>query len=361
MANVEYRHVGKSFGDVQVLRDLSLEIDDGEFVVLLGASGCGKTTLLRMTAGLETIGEGEILIDGRVVNAMHPRDRDIAMVFQNYALYPTMRVRENIGFSLEVAKKSRAEIDWRVQEAARVLNMTELLDRRPAELSGGQRQRVAMGRAMVRDAKLFLFDEPLSNLDAKLRSHMRIEVRQLHDRLAATTLYVTHDQIEAMTMADKIVLMRDGRIVQVGSADDLYDRPNCRYAAEFIGTPAINLRDGEIVADGNGAAFCAEGFRLPLPPDFCRRAGERACCGFRPNDLVLDPGGALRGRLRISERTGAETHLHLDVGGADLVAVVPRDVACRSGQELAFAIAPDHVHLFDLENGARLEPSGPTD
>ena len=354
MANVTYRNVGKSFGSVEVMKDLSLEIEDGEFVVLLGASGCGKTTLLRMTAGLETISSGEIAIDGEVVNNVHPRDRNIAMVFQNYALYPTMKVRENIAFSLEVAKKSKAEIEEKVNEAARVLNLTELLDRKPAELSGGQRQRVAMGRAMVRDAKVFLFDEPLSNLDAKLRAHMRVEIRQLHERLKATTIYVTHDQIEAMTMADKIVLMKDGNIIQVGTADELYDIPNSRYVAEFIGSPQINCRDGVIETDANAAYFQSDGLRLGLPAGFAAQAGRQVTCGVRPTDVTLDPAGAIAGRLNIAEKTGADKQMHLDVQDAEFVAVVPRSVEGNPGEQLSFAVAPEKVHVFDRSSGERI-------
>ncbi|MEZ5806101.1 MAG: sn-glycerol-3-phosphate ABC transporter ATP-binding protein UgpC [Zhengella sp.] len=354
MANVEYRKVGKSFGSVQVLNDLSLDIEDGTFVVLLGASGCGKTTLLRMTAGLETVTAGEIAIDGRVVNDMHPRDRDIAMVFQNYALYPTMKVRDNIGFSLEVAKKSAEEIRQKVDEAARVLNLTELLDRKPSELSGGQRQRVAMGRAMVRDAKVFLFDEPLSNLDAKLRAHMRVEIRQLHDRLKATTIYVTHDQIEAMTMADKIVLMKDGKIVQEGSPDDLYDRPNSLFVAEFIGSPQINCIDGEIEADGNAVRFRARHLALDLPSGYAAHAGKAVTCGVRPNDVTFDPDGAIMGTLQIAEKTGADVQFHLDVEGTEFVAVAPRSAYRHAGERMSFAIDPGKLHVFDRASGERI-------
>ncbi|MDJ0661299.1 MAG: sn-glycerol-3-phosphate ABC transporter ATP-binding protein UgpC [Crocosphaera sp.] len=355
MATVEYHKVGKSFGPVEVLHNLSLDIERGSFVVLLGASGCGKTTLLRMTAGLETISAGEIKIDGKVVNNVHPRDRDIAMVFQNYALYPTMKVRDNIGFSLEVAKKSKAEINQRVEEAAKVLNLSELLDRKPSELSGGQRQRVAMGRAMVRDAKVFLFDEPLSNLDAKLRAHMRVEIRQLHDRLKATTVYVTHDQIEAMTMADKIVLMKDGNIVQEGSPDDLYDRPNCRYVAEFIGTPQINFLSGEIISDGGQAQFRADGTDLPLVEGYAAHAGRKVTCGVRPNDVRVDPDGHIKGRLQIAEKTGADIQFHLDIDGSEFVAVAPRATFAPVGEEIAFSMSAEKMHIFDEASGERIE------
>ena len=355
MTAVEFRNVGKSFGSVEVLKGLNLEIAAGEFIVLLGAAGCGKTTLLRMTAGLETISEGEIAINGTVVNETHPRDRNIAMVFQNYALYPTMKVRDNIGFSLEVARMKPDAIRMKVEEAARTLNITELLDRKPAELSGGQRQRVAMGRAMVRAADVFLFDEPLSNLDAKLRAHMRVEIRQLHDRLGATTLYVTHDQIEAMTMADRIVLMHDGNIVQVGSTDDLYDKPNCLYAAEFIGTPAINCFAGTIEVHAEGPRFVGLGSPLPLPAACKSHDGRSVTLAIRPNEMVIDDDGALPGTIVIVEKTGTDLQFHMQTaGGTEFVAVVPRSTAGRRGDALSFTVDPDSVHLFDGETGGRL-------
>lgn len=354
MVEVNFQKVGKSFGAVSVLKNLSFDIKDGEFVVLLGASGCGKTTLLRMTAGLETISEGEISIDGRVVNDVHPRDRNIAMVFQNYALYPTMKVRENIGFSLEVAKKSASEIAEKVQQVAEVLNLTPFLDRKPAELSGGQRQRVAMGRAMVRDASVFLFDEPLSNLDAKLRAHMRIEIRQLHDKLGATTIYVTHDQIEAMTMADKIALMRDGDIIQLGTTDDLYDRPNCRFVADFIGSPSINFLDGEIVAEKDEALFRAGDLLLALPKAYAAHAGRQVTCGIRPSEVVQDAKGMIKGSLQIAEKTGADTQFHLDLYGRPFVAVASRALQARMGEVMMFSIQPEKIHVFDQASGNRI-------
>ena len=354
MVKVTYRNVGKSFGSVSVLKNLSLDIEDGEFVVLLGASGCGKTTLLRMTAGLETITEGEISIDGRVVNEVHPRDRNIAMVFQNYALYPTMKVRENIGFSLEVAKKSASEIAEKVRKVAEILNLAEYLDRKPAELSGGQRQRVAMGRAMVRDASVFLFDEPLSNLDAKLRAHMRIEIRQLHDKLKATTIYVTHDQIEAMTMADKIALMRDGDIIQLGTTDDLYDRPNSRFVADFIGSPSINFLTGEIFAEGNEVLFRVGDLSLVLPKEYALHAGKSVTCGIRPSEVKQDPKGMIKGQLRIAEKTGADTQFHLNVYGLPFVAVASRAIHANIGDVMAFSIQPEKIHVFDHKSGNRI-------
>ena len=354
MAKVDYRNVKKSYGSVNVLHNLNFEVKDGEFAVLLGASGCGKTTLLRLTAGLEIASGGEIAIDDRIINDVHPRDRDIAMVFQNYALYPTMKVRENIAFNLEVAKKSPAEIKAKVEEAAKVLNISDYLDRYPRELSGGQRQRVAMGRAMVRNAKVFLFDEPLSNLDAKLRVQMRIEIRQLHDRLKATTIYVTHDQIEAMTMADKIALMHEGVIMQVGSPDDLYDRPNNVFVAEFVGTPSVNLLNGEIVVKGDNVFFHTNGLSLPLPKFFATQVGQRVICGIRPTDVVLDPTGLIKGKLQIAEKTGADVQLHLDVNGTEFVAVVPRHIKVEVGEEMVVAAFADKMHIFGQATGARI-------
>ena len=354
MATVEYRNISKSFGSVEIMRDLSLSIDEGEFAVLLGASGCGKTTLLRMTAGLETISGGELLIGGALMNEVHPRDRNIAMVFQNYALYPTMKVFDNIAFSLEIKKLPKDEIRRRVEEAAAMLNLSDYLHRYPRELSGGQRQRVAMGRAMVRDAQVFLFDEPLSNLDAKLRAHMRFEIRQLHNQVGATTIYVTHDQIEAMTMADKIVLMKGGEIEQVGTPDELYDRPVSRFAADFIGSPTMNFIEGEVVANGAAPAFAAAGIKLDLPETLSAQPGQKVTCGVRPADLVLSDSGDIEGELVLAEKTGADLNLHLTVGGADFVATAPRDAEVKPGTAVRLAIAQEKMHLFDAETGQRL-------
>ncbi len=354
MATVEYRNIAKSFGAVEVMRDVSLSIADREFAVLLGPSGCGKTTLLRMTAGLETISAGDLLIDGQRVNDIHPRNRDIAMVFQNYALYPTMKVFDNIAFSLQVKKTPAAEIRRKVEEAAAILNITDYLGRYPKELSGGQRQRVAMGRAMVRDAKVFLFDEPLSNLDAKLRAHMRVEIRQLHNRLGTTTIYVTHDQIEAMTMADKIVLMKGGDIEQVGTPDELYDRPVSKYAADFVGSPSMNFVEAEIVVEGGQPLLVAEGVRLALANGAAAHAGKKVTCGLRPSDLTLSEQGAIAGEVILAEKTGADQNLHLSIGGEDFVATAPRDAAVTPGHVARLSVPPDKIHLFDMETERRL-------
>lgn len=354
MATVEYRNIAKSFGAVEVMRDVSLSIADRDFTVLLGPSGCGKTTLLRMTAGLETISGGELLIDGERVNDIHPRDRNIAMVFQNYALYPTMKVFDNIAFSLEVKKRPADEIKRKVEEAAAILNITDYLGRYPKELSGGQRQRVAMGRAMVRDAKVFLFDEPLSNLDAKLRAHMRVEIRQLHNRLGTTTIYVTHDQIEAMTMADKIVLMKGGDIEQVGTPDELYDQPVSKYAADFIGSPSMNFIDAEIVVEDGTPVVRADGVSLALPAGASVVAGQKVTCGLRPSDLMLSDDGNIAGELILAEKTGADQNLHLSIGGEDFVATAPRNAAVTPGETARLRVAQDKIHLFDIETGLRI-------
>ncbi|OJF91378.1 ABC transporter ATP-binding protein [Pararhizobium antarcticum] len=354
MATVEYKSIGKSFGAFNIMRDISFQIADRQFVVLLGPSGCGKTTLLRMTAGLESVSEGDLMISGRRVNDVHPRDRDIAMVFQNYALYPTMKVYENIAFSLEVAKRPAAEIKQRVERAAEILNLTPYLQRYPKELSGGQRQRVAMGRAMVREAAVFLFDEPLSNLDAKLRAHMRTEIRQLHNRLGTTTIYVTHDQIEAMTMADTIVVMRAGKIEQIGSPDDVYDRPASKYVADFIGGSAINFLSGVVVADQGGPAADTKAGRIKLDPALTARPGQRVICGLRPTDVTVDPEGLIAARSMLVERMGHDAQLCCEGPEGQFLAIIDKAARFEAGAEVRFAIAPEKVHVFDAESESRL-------
>ncbi len=354
MSTVEYKKIGKSFGSTEVMRDISFLIEDGQFVVLLGPSGCGKTTLLRMTAGLEKISAGDLEIGGRRVNDVHPRDRDIAMVFQNYALYPTMKVFDNIAFSLEVAKKSKQEVKQKVEWAADILNLTDYLHRYPKELSGGQRQRVAMGRAMVRNAGVFLFDEPLSNLDAKLRAHMRLEIRQLHDRLKATTVYVTHDQIEAMTMADVIVLMQGGRIVQMGTPDHIYEKPNSLYVADFIGSPSMNFIEGEIVSDGGSPWFKASSVSIRLPEDTASTSGQKVHFGVRPNDLVIVDNGPIRGTVILSETTGSDVQIHVDVDGRDTIVVMPRSERRQPGTAVTLDVAAGAIHLFDKAGENRI-------
>ncbi len=354
MATVEYKNIAKVFGNVEVMRDISLSIADREFVVLLGPSGCGKTTLLRMTAGLETVTKGDLFIADKRVNDVHPRDRNIAMVFQNYALYPTMKVFDNIGFSLEVAKVPKAEIRKKVEWAAEILNLTPYLNRYPKELSGGQRQRVAMGRAMVREAEVFLFDEPLSNLDAKLRAHMRLEIRQLHNRLGTTTIYVTHDQIEAMTMADKIVLMHAGKIMQIGTPDEVYERPNSKYVADFIGSPSMNFIEGTVETGGAAPRFVAEGVSIDLSPDAQVKPGQKVILGVRPNDLGVSDEGGIKGSVVLCETTGADMQVHARVGKFDTVAVVPRGERRAPGSPVSLSVQPGKVHLFDAATEQRI-------
>ncbi|PSJ59541.1 ABC transporter ATP-binding protein [Kumtagia ephedrae] len=354
MATVEYKGIGKSFGAVNILRDVSFRIEDRQFVVLLGPSGCGKTTLLRMTAGLESVSEGDLSINGKRVNDVHPRDRDIAMVFQNYALYPTMKVYENISFSLEVAKMPVAEIKQRVERAAEILNLTPYLQRYPKQLSGGQRQRVAMGRAMVREPSVFLFDEPLSNLDAKLRAHMRTEIRQLHNRLKTTTIYVTHDQVEAMTMADVIVVMRAGKIEQIGSPDDVYDRPASKYVADFIGASAINFLPGTAASGAGVPAVDTASGRILLEEGSGVKPGQRVVLGLRPTDVTVAADGAIGARAVLLERLGHDAQLFCEGPDGRFVAVVDKGLRFEEGSEVRFAIPPSKVHVFDAETEARI-------
>jgi multiple sugar transport system ATP-binding protein len=347
--------VQKRFGSTPVIRGVDVEIADGEFCVLVGPSGCGKSTLLRMLAGLEEITGGEIWIGSRIVNKVAPKERDVAMVFQNYALYPHMTVRDNMSFALMLAKQSKTEIEARVAKAAGILGLAQLLDRYPRQLSGGQRQRVAMGRAIVRDPQVFLFDEPLSNLDAKLRVQMRTEIKELHQRLKTTSIYVTHDQIEAMTMADKIVVMRDGIVEQTGTPLDLYDTPVNIFVAGFIGSPAMNLVPG--VARINGAAPAVEfdgGVRLPLPTSARASDGQPVLYGMRPEHCVLSPGGGLPAEVVVVEPTGADTQLFCRFNGQELTSLVRDRVTCRAGDHVALAPDVDRAHLFDAKSGVRL-------
>ncbi|MGA1326168.1 MAG: ABC transporter ATP-binding protein [Rubrivivax sp.] len=348
MASVSFRNVKKSFGKVEVLHGVGFDISDGEFVVLVGPSGCGKSTLLRMLAGLEEISGGEIAIDDRVVNDLDAKDRDIAMVFQSYALYPHMTVRENMGFSLRLRKAAQSEIDARVANAARILNLDQLLHRYPRELSGGQRQRVAMGRAIVRDPKVFLFDEPLSNLDAKLRVAMRAEIKALHQRLRTTTVYVTHDQIEAMTMADRIVVMHDGIVEQIGTPLELFDRPGNLFVAQFIGSPAMNVFSGQV----RSGAVEALGARWPVPAGLGSE-GQTVSYGIRPTDLRLADDG-IAATVSIVEPTGAETELLVEVGGQQLTVVMHGRTAARPGDQIKLTLDAEKSHVFDGASGARI-------
>ncbi len=355
MATVSLRRLRKAFGTVEVVHGVDLDIAEGEFIVLVGPSGCGKSTILRMVAGLEEASGGDILIDGVVVNERDPKDRDIAMVFQDYALYPHMNVAENMGFSLAYRGVKKPEIARRVSEAAAVLDIAHLLARRPRELSGGQRQRVAMGRAMVRDPKVFLFDEPLSNLDAKLRVQMRTEIKKLRDRLRATTIYVTHDQVEAMTLADRIVVLRGGHIEQLGTPEEIYDRPASTFVAGFMGAPAMNLLPVRIA---DGRAVLPDGTALPLatPPAKI----TEAMLGLRPERLAwMAPdasanGAELTGRAAVVEPLGAETLVTLDIAGHELHARVPPRSVRMAGEQVRLAIDPSDLHLFARDGGQRL-------
>jgi multiple sugar transport system ATP-binding protein len=350
MATVDIREARKSFGSFEVLHGVSVDIADGEFVVLVGPSGCGKSTLLRMLAGLENITGGEIAIGGRVVNNVPPKDRDIAMVFQNYALYPHMTVAQNMGFSMKLAKAPKEAADREVRRAARILGLEELLHRYPRQLSGGQRQRVAMGRAIVRNPQVFLFDEPLSNLDAKLRVQMRAEIKELHQRLKVTTVYVTHDQIEAMTMADKIVVMNGGNVEQAGPPLELYDRPANLFVAGFIGSPAMNMLRGRI----SGNAFRTEdGTQWPLPSNGHARDEREAVYGVRPEHLRLDPEG-IRATVQVVEPTGSETQVLMRVGEASLIGAFRERIAARPGDTLPISPEPGLAHLFDGATGKRI-------
>ena len=355
MAAVGFRNVQKAYGSVKVLHGIGFDISDGEFVVLVGPSGCGKSTLLRMLAGLEEISGGEISIDGKVVNDLESKDRDIAMVFQSYALYPHMTVRENMGFSLRLRDADKALTAKRVDDAARILNLDKLLDRHPRELSGGQRQRVAMGRAIVRDPKVFLFDEPLSNLDAKLRVAMRAEIKALHQRLKTTTVYVTHDQIEAMTMADRIVVMHDGLIEQIGTPLELYDRPGNLFVAQFIGSPAMNVFPGTLEGSGGSTVVAAAGTRWPVPAQVNGTPGQAVHYGIRPGDVHLAPQGqGIAARVIVVEPTGAETELLLQVGDQQLIVVIHGRTAAQPDDTVFLAIDTDKAHVFDGASGQRL-------
>jgi len=355
MAQVLIRNVEKRFGSTQVIHGVNITIDDGEFAVLVGPSGCGKTTLLRMIAGLEEISDGEILIGDRVVNRVLPKERDIAMVFQNYALYPHMSVRDNMAFSLMLAKRPAGEIKERVQKAAEILGLSALLDRYPRQLSGGQRQRVAMGRAIVRNPQVFLFDEPLSNLDAKLRVAMRTEIKELHQRLKTTSVYVTHDQIEAMTMADKIVVMKDGVVEQTGSPLELYDRPVNTFVAGFIGSPAMNMLGGQVRRSGSAVrvGLAGGGYEVSLPPALEARDGQQVLFGIRPEHLVPGAEG-LPASVIVVEPTGADTQLYCEVDGADVNVVLRDRTPTRAGDRVHLAPDLSKAHLFDAASGRRI-------
>ncbi len=356
MATVEMRDVYKSFGATEVIHGVTITVADEEFLVLVGPSGCGKSTLLRMVAGLEQITKGEMYIAGRTMNDVPPKDRNIAMVFQNYALYPHMTVYNNMAFSLKLRKASKQTIEEGVKRAAGILNLTEYLDRYPRQLSGGQRQRVAMGRAIVRDPQVFLFDEPLSNLDAKLRVQMRTEIKALHQRLKTTTIYVTHDQVEAMTMADRIVVLDEGLVEQIGTPLELYDRPDNTFVASFIGSPAMNFFSGRINRDGDGVwVETGDGTRLPLADDVDADDGRAVTYGIRPEHLDLGPNGkGLAAKVGVVEPTGPEIQVFTEIAGQPVCVVFSERHSLSPGQAIELSPALDKVHLFDAENGKRI-------
>jgi multiple sugar transport system ATP-binding protein len=355
MASVSIENVSKTFGAIEVIHSLSLAIADGSFVVLLGPSGCGKSTLLRMIADLETITEGKVRIGAMVVNELHPKDRDIAMVFQNYALYAHMNVFENMAFSMRLKRMPQAEVAAKVNWAASILNLTPFLDRLPSQLSGGQRQRVAMGRAMVRNPQVFLFDEPLSNLDAKLRVQMRTEIKELHQRLKTTTVYVTHDQIEAMTMADVIVILRDGYIEQVGKPMEVYNRPANLFVAEFIGAPSMNILRGTVETSGGAPAVrTASGVALPLPEGARVASGQAIAYGVRPEHFHPSPNGGIEARINVVEPTGPEVHIYADLGGQEICAISRDRTEFTPGEAITLAPERGRIHLFDAETGRSL-------
>jgi multiple sugar transport system ATP-binding protein len=355
MAAVSIRAVHKRFGSTHVIRGVDVEIADGEFCVLVGPSGCGKSTLLRMIAGLEEIPEGEVSIGGAVVNRMPPKERDIAMVFQNYALYPHMTVRDNMSFALMLAKQSKTEIEARVKKAADILGLDPYLDRYPRQLSGGQRQRVAMGRAIVRDPQVFLFDEPLSNLDAKLRVQMRTEIKELHQRLKTTSIYVTHDQIEAMTMADKIVVMKDGVVEQIGDPLTLYDSPANTFVAGFIGSPAMNMIPGTARANGGAMTVAFDGgATLPLPKGARAADGQAVLYGMRPEHCGVSAGGGLPSEVIVVEPTGADTQLYCRFNKQEVTATIKDRTNCRPADRIHLTPDLNRAHLFDAATGKRL-------
>ncbi len=353
MASVELKQVRKSFGSTQVVHGVDIAIADGEFVVLVGPSGCGKSTLLRMIAGLEEISEGEIMIGDRVVNNVPPKQRDIAMVFQNYALYPHMKVFDNMAFSMKLAGRSREEMRQRVDKAAEILGLTDYLDRYPRQLSGGQRQRVAMGRAIVRDPQVFLFDEPLSNLDAKLRVQMRTEIKELHQRLKTTSIYVTHDQIEAMTMADTIVVMNGGRVEQIGTPLDLYDEPANLFVAGFIGSPAMNFLAGKIVAGPSGRGVqVTEGCVIPVPGSGGPQ-GREVILGVRPEHFTIGET-CVQVQVIVVEPTGADTQVFCKLAGHAVSAISRERHTFRPGDTISLKPFEGKTYLFDPASGARI-------
>ena len=361
MAQVELSRVSKQFGATRVVHDIDLSIEDNEFIVLVGPSGCGKSTVLRMIAGLESVTSGEIRIGGRPVNQVAPKDRDVAMVFQNYALYPHMSVYENMAFSLKMAREPREEIERKVHEAAEILELTPYLDRKPAALSGGQRQRVAMGRAIVRCPSVFLFDEPLSNLDAQLRTQMRMELKKLHLKMNTTTIYVTHDQIEAMTLADRIVILKDGKIQQVGTPVEVFEQPVNRFVAGFIGNPPINVLPAAISGSGADTVLAMGDLRLPIhPPPECRD-GQQVLAGIRPDAIEtgrrlvdLRDDWQVEATVVLAEILGGHSLLEFTAGGNTMIAEVEGRLIARPGERLTLGFDLDRLLLFDPQSGLTL-------
>lgn len=367
MAGVEVKELVKVYGRQLAVRGIDLDIPDGSFVVLVGPSGCGKSTTLRMIAGLESISHGELLIDGKLANDLPSRERGVAMVFQTYALYPHLSVRENLAFSLKLAKVDPSDMDRRIDSAIEALELQPYLERRPSELSGGQRQRVAMGRAIVREPEVFLFDEPLSNLDAKLRNQMRVEIKRLQHRLGVTTIYVTHDQIEAMTLADVIVVMKDGEIAQKGSPLDVFESPANKFVASFIGTPQMNFIDGVVEADGNGFVLAAGELRIPIDTARFGNAlepGRPVVGGLRPEDIIPDGHGLqpengipMQAEISLSEPLGNESLLFARCDAFEFVARMQQPRIINDGEQLSFQINGAKLHLFDAETETSLRPA----
>jgi sn-glycerol 3-phosphate transport system ATP-binding protein len=360
MANVSLKEIRKAFGKLEVIHGITCEIRDGEFVVVVGPSGCGKSTMLRMIAGLERVTAGEISIGGRVVNELEPKERDVAMVFQSYALYPHMTVFKNMAYSLRIARRPKAEIRKRVLGVAKTLELEELLERKPSQLSGGQRQRVAMGRAIIREPQVFLFDEPLSNLDAQLRVQMRVEIKRLHKQLGATSIFVTHDQVEAMTMADTLVVMRDGDIEQVGTPKEVYRRPATQFVAGFMGAPATNFLPGRIAADGRSVDLL-EKINLKLGSRVSDdMQGQPVTIGIRPEHIRLASKNRRAGipvHLELIEELGSGRLLHTSVDGHGLVVSIPAEEEEQDdpAESLFLSVAPQNLHLFHPDSGKRLE------
>lgn len=346
MATVTLKNLTKTYGKTAVLHGIDLEVNDGEFVVFVGPSGCGKSTTLRMLAGLEEVSAGDVMIDDAVVNNLEPKERNIAMVFQNYAIYPHMSVRKNIGFGLHTSKIPKPEKEKKIEEVAALLSMTDLLDRRPSQLSGGQRQRVAIGRAMVRDPSVFLFDEPLSNLDAQLRTQMRLEIKKLHQRVGTTIIFVTHDQVEAMTLADRIVIMKDGHIQQVGSPSEVFQRPKNMFVAQFIGAPSMNMLAGQRF---NDTVKVDDSVSIALP---MKTNADNVTVGIRPSALMPVEEGApclMEGTVTLVEPLGAETLLYVQVGNNEVIASAPGRQHPQRGNFVRLSAAADEIHFFDTQ------------